>query len=128
MVETVPPTASDLISHPPCPSIHPLCVMLSRLLLVPPEFFSRTQPTRQVKQIPDNFQPPNLPLPAQSSNSQHSNRLSFAINGNLDLTAVSVTIAGENITMVFDSGSYVSLIDHEFYLSLKSCHMILEET
>ena len=30
--------------------------------------------------------------------------------------------------MVIDSGSYVSLIDHEFYLSLKSCHMILEGT
>ena len=30
--------------------------------------------------------------------------------------------------MVLDSGSSVSLIDHEFYLSLKSCHMILEET
>ena len=54
--------------------------------------------------------------------------MSFAINGNSDLTAVSVTIAGENIPMVLDSGSSVSLIDHEFYLSLKSCHMILEET
>ena len=30
--------------------------------------------------------------------------------------------------MVLDSGSSISLIDHEFYLSLKSCHMILEET
>ena len=54
--------------------------------------------------------------------------MSFAINGNLHLTAVSVAIAGENIPMVLDSGSSVSLIDHEFYLSLKSCDMILEET
>ena len=91
-------------------------------------FFSRTQPTTQVNQITDNFQPPNPPLPAQPDNSQHSNHLSFAINGNLDLTAVSVTIAAEIIPMVLDSGSSVSLIDHEFYLSLKSCHMILEET
>ena len=30
--------------------------------------------------------------------------------------------------MVLDSGSSFSLIDHESYLSLKSCHMILEET
>ena len=91
-------------------------------------FFSRTQPTTQVNQITDNFQPLNPPLPAQPGNSQHSNHLSFAINGNLDLTAVSVTIAGENIPMVLDSGSSVSLIDHEFYLYLKCCHMILEET
>ena len=84
MVETVHPAASDLIQHPPCPSIHPLCVMLSRLLLVPPEIFSRTQPTTQVNQITDNFQPPNPPLPAQPGNPQHSNHLSFAINGNLD--------------------------------------------
>ena len=37
VVETVHPAASNLIQHPPCPSIHPLCVMLSRLLLFPPE-------------------------------------------------------------------------------------------
>ena len=32
-------------------------------------------------------------------------------------TAVSVTLAGENIPMVLDSGFCVSPIDHEFYLN-----------